>query len=565
MTKKCPKCGFENKDEADFCANCGKPLKWSARLTGRARKTDAGKAVVKTGEKLATYGIWGTIIIFIIKFAIFGGILFLLLSLMKDSLLTTVGEIAPGGLKALIISTDLIVPVIALGLGLGFALMHGFKIQIFCIVVLVVIIIALPYISKAVTTVSESAPLNILGGQSSTLGSSTQATKTGKYAVVDLKFGEEITGYMVSSMIKSLKGRIVTIAPYSFQLTAENANENGAIKNFKFEGASIIGGIDEAIIGPMNSYGGVCQSAPCDIQPNDKIVLNVRRDDCSYYPLQQYESDLRTTSLYVTVSYDYSGEGTNKFFILQSQDYLKDVEESVQSSSDPIQTSSAGPVDITVYFVPGYYAPLTYQSSSVNLPAEVSVYVKLSKSGTNIAKIKSITITHLDSDGSVHPGGNSITDANGNIRYEDACTTPWGTKYDLVSIDSHTERIDFSDWSDGFPLIKEQTHYCDYTFDAQASPYKSVPFLIDVNYTYEQTAEQSVEVTDASKLGVSISCPTTTTTTTTTSTTSTTTTTLPTYCCFLAPSYYCMTQSDCTTISGVGGATACTTDADCQI
>jgi hypothetical protein len=338
----------------------------------------------------------------------------------------------------------------------------------------------------------------------------TPPVKVGKYEVLKVSFEPGIGGELYKD-----ENKMVSFDGYQLSLQVENPSETVAVNNFKIitSGNQYNDNLDTAIVrggtitsAQMIKLGNIdlddqstcTEAVPCTINPGEikRIVLIVKSIICD--PLAEVDCRLRdvckwdtagkvckpnkdsiTTEAVAKVrySYEFEGEGDDVFVVGSNYDDVNSYRSKV------VKTSSEGPLDVDVVFVPSAY---TFSGSSQD-PA-VNVKIILTKPATGMDKVRPTTLTneHIE-----------ITrTADGGLQKPANCVSSWNEQVPLV----HDSRYEFADYMDlsGITVIPRistqsniQTYTCRYGLSQSGLNGKTamfVPFIVTLAYTHENTA-----------------------------------------------------------------------------
>jgi len=380
----------------------------------------------------------------------------------------------------------------------------GIGLLAFLIIIIVVPPIISPYLTSGYGTSLMCVMQNVGNMQVCQIASgdtTVQTEKIGTYDVLNVKFDTEYTGNTIYGT--SGTGAKLDFDTYILPIVVENLVDTD-IKNFKILGSSVLvrsGAIkseEEVTLARLETLNRQCMDSYCVIKSKGKLSLSLKatpveycngkdKEMCSTLGCQWdstakacKQADRTTTEVEARVSfaYDYSGEGKWDFIVVASDNPEAALRSKLAGRTER-PSSSAGPVDVTVYFVPQYYA----LTDSLTHP-EFAVLVILSKNPSGVAYIKDkITITRL---------------SDGVLEKPENCSAPWGDKVELNSTGRLTEDLNTGgEW----PLKKSQTYVCKYKINPKGiggiggnpteEESKSIPFIVRADYRYEKTVTKS--------------------------------------------------------------------------
>jgi hypothetical protein len=273
-----------------------------------------------------------------------------------------------------------------------------------------------------------------------------QAEKIGTYEAIVVKFGTA-PHYELPRMYKNE----THLFRYTTALTLENPNEEIVIENvvvsgeiYDLEYRKDVGNLFDGYVGRLTA----------------RDVMVVGLDTREHLPCEG-EHMLITVAL----SFSYNGSGDNTFFLVRSERdkwYVPRI----------IPTTSPGPLDIVVSFIPEKYV--------MGGPfGSMWLYISVRNKMSGEAVIESITIRKADEE----------------YLAVKECRTPWGT---------HTEGEELKLFEEPLkPLVgvtpaiaeeEEQVYVCEYeiTLTELEGPYKSIPFKVEVSYHYTQEIKRDV-------------------------------------------------------------------------
>jgi len=328
--------------------------------------------------------------------------------------------------------------------------------------------------------------------QQAVSGGTPTSVKEGGKVVLKASF-DQYSGSVIYASADSLN-----YDAFLLSVIIENPSATKTIKNFHvsdgLEGDSYLtrsGNIKEADrikLAYLTLLNSECGSIPCNIAPGDKKTLSFKAAAVGYCDLADAraceseadkgcvwdataskcsQTDKTTTKLDANVafSYDYEAQGSFDFVLANSNSGLATA---LAARKSP--TSSAGPVDVIVYFAPTYYVTAAGGSSEMRMTITLN-NLNLGKTADVYTPVH---VTRLN-DGALARSGTT-------------CVTPWGTSdFDpdgeaamtdtiLVGLKAH--------------LSKSQTYICSYSITApqewvgMTDVSKTVPFIADVKYTY---------------------------------------------------------------------------------
>ena len=231
---------------------------------------------------------------------------------------------------------------------------------------------------------------------------------------------------------------------------------------------------------------GVCPAGDCSIGPRETLRLSLRAvqfDHCDGGDEQscenvdfcvwtedgcKFDQDFLTSEVEARVvyEYEYSAEGQWEFLVAESDDLLTPL---LNKREDP--KSSAGPLDIKVYFTPTSYVFRDPAAQST----EIGAIVKLinEDEGSKMRIQDPIEVSRLTNGGMSHMG---------------TCGSPWDPALPYQTVRPLVDAIQLGGEQS---LRQSHTYICKYTVDRPADGDETVPFFARVNYVHEKTMVRS--------------------------------------------------------------------------
>jgi hypothetical protein len=485
---KCPKCGSTDVGVIDngrwFCPKCGH--EWSAKATGGSGVSmpDATTLILSAIA----------LVLLVVGYAQTRSLITYMLSIIYPDFQTSFID-----LGLIILSMMVLLAFIAVA-------RSGTIPGMFMLTFMGLYLIFFPVVTSFVQSDLVSKYLNVLGctlqystnpqamsacQQFVSAGTPTSVKEGGK-VVLKASF-DQYSGSVIYASADSLN-----YDAFLLSVIIENPSATKTISNFHVsdgtEGESYLtrgGNIKEADrikLAYLTMLNNECGSILCSIAPGEKKTLSFKAAAFDYCDLADAracetaadkgcvwdaaasrcsQTDKTTAKLdaKVAFSYDYEAQGSFDFVLANSNAGLATA---LAARKSP--TSSAGPVDVIVYFVPTYYVTAAGKSSEMRMTITLN--------NLNLGKTADVAtpvhVTRLN-DGALARSGTT-------------CVTPWGTSdFKADSAGSTTDQILVGL---NAHLSKSQTYICAYSITApqewagMTDVSKAVPFIADVKYTY---------------------------------------------------------------------------------
>jgi hypothetical protein len=326
--------------------------------------------------------------------------------------------------------------------------------------------------------------------------------KLGSYNVLESSFDTLISGNVIYS-----SGGNLTIESYYLNVEFTNPSDTTTITNFTIisddpdrDGSYLRRSgrtlkTDEKIklaslvtVDGLYMDGNRCPNNDCSIKPGETLRLTLRgtpiesicqfdnedsceeKDICVWNDVnivceQGQDRVTREAEAKVKFAYNYTGEGKYEFIVANSDDVLRPL---LENRMEP--TSSAGPLDVKVYFAPNAYV----LRQGVEEP-KIGVVVKLMKDEAGTAYIQDeIRIIRLE-DGMLSP--------------PQTCSSPWGGALTLTPDGQDSELLLLGVERS---LKESHTYVCEYDLVGPVEDDGEViPFIVRADYRYEKTITNS--------------------------------------------------------------------------
>jgi len=496
---KCPKCGTEGEsygEDADgspiyYCKKCNRA--W----TGRSIKSVASKAVKSAKES----GVHGSDVVTLVILFIGIVVTFFGFSQTK-ALITYVLSIVYPDFPMPFLDMALIAASMLVLLALVGVARSGTTPALIMLTMMTLYLVFFPAVSSFVQSELVTKYLNAIGCTiqyrdnpqalsmcQQTASGGPVATKTGGKVVLKASF-DQYAGSTIYGNETNLN-----YDAFLLSVVIENPSGTETIKYFSVsdgsEGESYMirsGNVkssDRIKLAYLQLLGGECGNS-CSIAPMEKKTLSFKAVPINYcgdftdsracesdadkgcvwdVAGKCMQTDKLTTRLDANVafSYDYEVQGSFDFVLANSN-----AAASTALSTRKAPTSSAGPVDVIVYFAPTYYVTAAGPESEMRLTVTLN-----NLNAGKTADIKTVHIARMN-DGALERSGTT-------------CSTPWGTS-DFIK-DQTEGTVDKILVIGKAHLSKSQRYVCTYSITAPSDwgtqdVSKTVPFIVDIRYTY---------------------------------------------------------------------------------
>ncbi|MFH1623446.1 MAG: TFIIB-type zinc ribbon-containing protein [Candidatus Aenigmatarchaeota archaeon] len=498
MAKRCPYCGSRNtvEDKGNDALVCNK--------CERVSKLSAGSGLGGgLGDFLGGSGAEPSDILALVLTAVALVMIFLGFSQTKSLITYVLSTVVPdfetGFIDMLLIALSMLALLVFVSVARS-----GTIPAIILLTFMALYLIFFPVVSSFVQSESVTKYLNAIGCtiqyrdnpqalsicQQTTAGGPTVA-KIGSKVVLKASF-DQYAGSVIYGDEDSLN-----YDSFLLSVIVENPSETDTIKNFRVSDGSTgesyltrSGNIQSSkkitlaylkllgddcasscIIGPMEkktlsftavpiSYCDFADSRACESAMDKGCVWETSESECV-----QIDELTRQMDAKVAFSYDYEVQGSFDFVLADSSTAA-----STALASRKAPTSSAGPVDVVVYFAPTYYVTAAGSNSEMRL----TVTLNNLNAGKSADVYTPVHVARLN-DGALERSGTT-------------CSTPWGMS-DFTK-DQTEDRTDNIHVGLDAHLSKSQTYICTYSITepqewaGMQGMSKSIPFIVDVKYTY---------------------------------------------------------------------------------
>lgn len=373
------------------------------------------------------------------------------------------------------------------------------------------------------------------------------AEKVEGYKPLDMRFGTEITTppYKLSTIFYQSDDGTVRLKKYIFTITLRNQYEDKDIGVLDLWG--VIKNATNGVVATLSAKPEPTEENPLVIGPKETILLMLESVGEESTPKVKYPR----FSVEINVTYSYSVVGTNTLLLVRSPDDIKFIPKVKPKTG-------SGPIDAVLWFVPQPYL-LEYKTRGI---PEILAFISLQNRGYGIKSegwITYIALNPLLKEGASYP-------IMFNTDEDKRCTTPWGDRWgetgplqemsgpergccqaiaacimttetncdksrygwfpDRVCADSIScteptgeTKIQYLETYDTLKIGEEHQYICSYdvTVDAIDNAYETIPFSVNVNYTYMESIGQQLPAAELPSIGVTTSTTTTISTITTTS------------------------------------------------